>query len=104
MGRIKAKKIKRNTLDYEFPPELKEKAEFMYALGTMAAKYPDEYGSAKKLRDKVFDDIMQSASIAKESGDMTEAFYWTLLSVSVTDSFDRVHAEHARAMLNESTL
>lgn len=101
MGRVKQKKVKRQLLDYEVPSELEEKANFMYTLGVMASKYPDAYYSAKKLRDKVFNEVMQSASLAKESGDMTEAFYWTLLNVSVTESFDRVHAEHTRAMLNE---
>ena len=101
MGRIKAKKMKTTTLDYQFPSELEEQAKFMYTLGTMASQYPDEYYAAKKLRDKAFNDVMQSASIAKESGNMTEAFYWVLLNVSVTEAFDRVYAEHTKAMIDE---
>lgn len=101
MGRIKSKKTKANALDYQFPAELEKRANFMYTLGTTAAEYPDEYYAAKKLRDKAFNDVMQSASIAKESGDMTEAFYWVLLNVSVTEAFDRVYAEHTKAMIDE---
>ena len=104
MGRIKAKKIKTNALDYQFPPELEERSKFMYTLGTTAAEYPDEYYAAKKLRDEAFNDVMQAASIAKESGDMTEIFYWILLNVSVTEAFDRVHAEHTKAMIDEMAL
>ena len=104
MGRIKAKRIKTNALNYQFPSEFGEEANFMHTLGVMASKYPDAYYAAKKLRDKAFNDVMQSASIAKESVDMTEAFYWILLNVSVTESFDRVHAEHTKAMIDEMTL
>ena len=102
MGRIKPKKLER--LERQVPNFQsmsladQQKAQFMCGLGMMAAKYPKEYGVAKSFRDKVMDEINRIALDAKKTSEMTEAFYWTLLSVSVTDAVDQAEA-NARAAL-----
>lgn len=70
MGRIKPKKLARQTLNSNPLTGMTEveaqRARFVYELGMVAAQYPDAYWKARSLRDKVMNEMNKCALEARE--------------------------------------
>ena len=93
--------VRFNTAQEIFYEEERKKG-FIQALGATAAEYPEEYNSAKKLRDQAIAEVKKFATEAQKAGNlMTEILYWTLLNVSMRENTD---AFEANARKRESEL